>query len=342
MQVEVPEVEVQARRGRPARVPVSAQATPKRGRPARVIDELPARRGRGRPPKKASETELLRGAKIDPVAKITKRRGRKSRTSSAPAVPVKPARFSIKNISGEFAIECRAISANWSEDFTYEMRINIRRADDEGRVTAAFDLGFITGTIRLSRSRADLKEWCDPDSDEEEVQEPATPSSSPPVERQPAPSPDSDGPRRSKRVKIEEQGDEENVLHADRVYLQWRGLSSVGEARFFDDVKQIGWLDFPRTDGAAFWGCIDFPQTLGAGIWLLGMRISKKAAKKPTPWDAYEDALSEAEKGDAEDEASGDEGAIDRHRAPTAQMTNGEIEEFESDVHFDVPETQFA
>jgi hypothetical protein len=221
------------------------------------------------------------------------------------------------------------------------MRFNFRRADDEGHVTAAFDLGFVTGTLRLSSSKADLKTWCEPE-DEEEVQEPITPSSSPPVGRQPASSSDSDGLRRSKRVKIEEN-DDENQVHGDRVHLQWRGLSSIGDACFLDDTRQIGWLDFPRTDGAIFWGCIDFPGSLGAGIWVQGTRTSKGSAEKPMPWDEFEAvALSKTGDIEAEEDAGKDEDAINRHRAPTAQMNNGKVVQFESDVHFEVPETQFA
>jgi hypothetical protein len=107
IQDAAPEVKVQAHRERPARVVVSPQVSPKRGRPAKVVNAVPARRGR--PPKNTNETASVtgrlfpKGVKADaPAAQVTKRGGRTPKRAIAPAVQVKPARFSIKNMAVEY------------------------------------------------------------------------------------------------------------------------------------------------------------------------------------------------------------------------------------------------
>ena len=202
--------------------------------PPRVVKSAATKR-RGRPAQATAKSKA-------PAKSATAKRSQKSRakpTNTNDALDVKPKveRFSMDKIVGEYTIECRAISAGWATRYTYNMTISIHEPDEEGRISAAFDLGFINGTFRITLSEHELKEWCA--IPEPVIHQPITPPRTSPTaatgSKRTREGEDEDVPkiRRSKRVKVDDVS-----AHANRVHVCWRGISEVDGTPYVDDAGQ--------------------------------------------------------------------------------------------------------
>ena len=317
-----------ARVGRPVRVAATIPSPVKRrGRPPKV-DASPesAIKRRGRPPKKAQGSikgdPRSKASKLDASnAKVTKKRGRVAKPKIKPvaAIVEKPKLelFGIEKIVGEYALECRAISAGWVDGYSYDMTISIAEPDEDGQVLAAFDLGFIDGTFLIVDSEEKLQASTTTNG---QADGPVTPRTSPtpaPGDKCSREANGQDDNRRSRRVKTEGDTKPNGPAGARRVFLVWRGDSQVNGHRYVDDAAQTGWLDFPHATGASFWGAIDFPNSMGLGIAIQGTRLSKIPQDEALPWQHFETA---PEAGDGNDDL---DPLNTRGQAPTAPMLNG-------------------
>jgi hypothetical protein len=102
---------------------------------------------------------------VSPV-KVIKKRGRPAKNASKaknlPAIinNTKPEAFTMSSITGHYEVECHAISSSWANGFTQTLTMDIGERDHDERVSAAFDIHFVNGTLRIAATKKQLEGWC--------------------------------------------------------------------------------------------------------------------------------------------------------------------------------------
>ena len=196
----------------------------------------------------------------------------------------------LERCKGSYTVRCDEASRQWDDCDT--LTLDIANGPEPGILIAAYDFGFIEGTMLLALDESDLNAYVDNNSNKDRY----STSEDEPLDS----SSDQTAPASKKRKAAPEGGPAElrsrgprkkaktNRASPNRLFFQLRGRETGEGQIFFDPHK--GYLDFADNRFATFKGVGHLPY-IGENVPFEGFKLSTDAASKAAPWRNFSEAI---------------------------------------------------